>query len=179
MEYVHIYQNHLLTCCLYFYSCLNFGNGIFLLVFTPVPPRNVCRVLLTSPSWPCSSCTCWLPYLVTSPFMVMCSKINRFSHFSDDVKGKWMIHLYPDSICIFQLSIWVCRPAISQRASVWFRCCGVGAVTHLQSCGPSGCPDSLRASGCVGGRHSHRPCGSFPSKIFHHAFKSTQKIPII
>ncbi len=45
------------------------------------------------------------------------------------------------------------------------RCCGVRAVTHLQPCGPAGCPDSLCASGCAGGRHADRPCGSFPGKI--------------
>lgn len=41
-----------------------------LLFFTPVPPRNGCRRWPTSPSWPCSSCTCSRLCLVTWPFMV-------------------------------------------------------------------------------------------------------------
>lgn len=50
------------------------------------------------------------------------------------------------------------------------RCCGVRAVTHIQSCGrlPScghrGCPGTVCASGCAGGRHSDRPCRSLPGK---------------
>ena len=56
-------------------------------------------------------------------------------------------------LCVL-LSVCVCR------------CCGVRAAPHLQSLGPPGRPDSLRASGSAGGRHAHCPRGSVSGEIF-------------
>lgn len=54
------YLNEWFTCCnqTSFTGTQSKINVLFLLVFTLVPPRNVCRLLPTSPSWRCSSCTC-------------------------------------------------------------------------------------------------------------------------
>lgn len=51
-----------------------------------------CRVLLTCPSWPCSSCTCWQPFSDTWPltvslaadvhYLVVCLKIHSQIAFS-------------------------------------------------------------------------------------------------
>lgn len=112
-----------------------------LLAFPPVPPRNVCRALLTSPSWPCSSCTCWRLFLATSPSTVTPCEPRVLIRWMED-----FFFLINEALC--------CRRG------------GVRAAAHLQSGGPPGRPRALRASGCAGGRHPHRPCGSFPSKDF-------------
>lgn len=112
-----------------------------LLGLPPVLPRNVCRTLPTSPSWPCSSCTCWRLFLVTSPFTVT----SCWNACPDQVIGSLT---FP-----------------GQWTSPLSRRCGVRAAAHLQSSGPPGQPRPLRASGRAGGRHPHRSCGSFPSKL--------------
>lgn len=109
-----------------------------LLAFPPVPPRSACRRWPTSPSWPCSSCTCWRLFLATSPFTV-----------TPRVPVRWM-----EDFCLLM------------REGLCFRRCGVGAAAHLQPGGPPGRAGALRAAGCAGGRHPHRSCGSFPCKQF-------------
>lgn len=63
---------------------------VLLLVFTSVPPRSACRRSPTSPSWPCLSCTCWLLFLVTSPFSVRRSLW---------IFVLWMTYLHHIEIC--------------------------------------------------------------------------------
>lgn len=92
----------------------------FLILKPPVPPRNECRASLTSPSWPCSSCTCWRPSLVTSLFTVRCRPLPRGQ------RSHWsvvMIFLVNEPLVSGSRDLIFQRMWMSSEPTVWLTLC--------------------------------------------------------
>lgn len=90
-----------------------------------VPPRSVCRMLPTFPSWPCSSCTCWRDFLGTSPSMVRLK--DSYGACERDA-FEWITCLLFSLKLLIQFAVWRIKCKTEQDVKALFAFFSLGAV---------------------------------------------------